>query len=326
MNPDKMRILPELLKPYPHLQPHQTGHLQVSGLHQVYYEVSGNPQGKPTLVVHGGPGGGSQPEYRRYFDPAVYRIIQFDQRGCGQSTPHASLKDNTTWHLVSDMERLREHLGVERWLVFGGSWGSTLSLAYAQTHPERVSELILRGIFLLRRKELLWFYQEGANFIYPDAWEAFLEPIPPEERDDLMAAYYRRLTSEDRTEQLRAAQAWSTWEASTLSLYPNPQRVDNFGNPEFAIAIARIECHYFMNAGFFEKDGQLLDNVDRIRDIPGIIIQGRYDITTPMRSAWNLHQAWPEAEFRLVPDAGHAASEPGIVHEFIRATRRFTQT
>ena len=227
------------------------------------------------------------------------------------------------WHLVVDMEQLREFLGIERWLVFGGSWGSTLSLAYAQTHPERVSELILRGIFLLRRKELHWFYQEGANFIYPDAWEAFLEPIPPEERDNLMAAYYRRLTCDDRMEQLRAAQAWSTWEASTLSLYPNPQRVNNFGNPEFALAFARIECHYFMNAGFLERDGQLLENMDRIRELPGIIVQGRYDITTPMRSAWDLHRAWPEAEFRLVADAGHAASEPGIVHEFIRATRRF---
>ncbi|MAE16976.1 MAG: prolyl aminopeptidase [Deltaproteobacteria bacterium] len=320
-----MHVLPELLKPYSYLQPHQTGHLQVSGLHRIYYEVSGNPNGKPALVVHGGPGGGSQPEYRRYFDPAVYRIVQFDQRGCGQSTPHASLEDNTMWHLVTDMEQLRELLGIERWLVFGGSWGSTLSLAYAQTHPERVSELILRGIFLLRRKELHWFYQEGANFICPDAWEAFLEPIPSEERDNLMAAYYRRLTCDDHMEQLRAAQAWSIWEASTLSLYPNPQRVNNFSNPEFALAFARIECHYFMNAGFLERDGQLLENMDHIRQLPGVIIQGRYDITTPMRSAWDLHRAWPEAEFRLVPDAGHAASEPGIVHEFIRATRRFAQ-
>ncbi len=319
-------MLPELLKPYPYLQPDQTGHLHVSDLHQIYYEVSGNPNGKPVLVVHGGPGGGSQPEYRRYFDPSVYCIVQFDQRGCGQSTPHASLEDNTTWHLVADMERLREFLRIERWMVFGGSWGSTLSLAYAQTHPERVSELVLRGIFLLRRKELLWFYQEGASFIYPDTWESFLEPIPLEERDDLMAAYYRRLTSDDRMEQLRAAQAWSTWEASTLSLYPNPQRVNNFGNPEFALAFARIECHYFINGGFLDRDGQLLENIGRVREIPGVIIQGRYDITTPMRSAWDLHRAWPEAEFRLVADAGHAASEPGIIHEFIRATRRFSQS
>ncbi|MGA1599711.1 MAG: prolyl aminopeptidase [bacterium] len=311
------------LQPYPLPAPYETGFLEVSGLHRVYYEASGNKNGKPVVVVHGGPGGGSQPEYRRYFDPRRYQIVQFDQRGCGQSTPNAELRENTTWDLVSDMEALREHLGVSRWMVFGGSWGSTLALAYAQTHPEQVSELILRGIFLLRKKEVRWFYQEGASFIFPDSWERFLEPIPETERSNLMEAYYRRLLSDDPHVALEAARAWSSWEASALSLYPNPQRVDAFISPEFALAFARIECHYFMNGGFFERDGQLLEDVDRIRHIPTIIIQGRYDICTPMRSAWDLHRAWPEAELRVVPDAGHAASEPGIVHEFIRASRKF---
>ncbi len=312
-----------LLKPYPLLPPHETGFLDVSSLHRVYYEVSGNPKGKPVVVVHGGPGGGSQPEYRRYFDARQYRIVQFDQRGCGQSTPNAELRENTTWDLVADMEQLREHLGIEQWMVFGGSWGSTLSLTYAETHPDRVSELILRGIFLLRKKEIRWFYQEGASFIYPDTWENYLAPIPEEERGNLLEAYHRRLTSEEAEVRIQAARAWASWEGSALSLYPNVQRVESFGNPEFAVAFARIECHYFMNGGFFETDGQLLENVDRIRHIPAVIIQGRYDICTPMRSAWDLHQAWPEADFRVIPDAGHAASEPGIVHEFIRSTREF---
>ncbi len=297
--------------------------LRVSEAHEIYYEVSGAPRGKPVVVCHGGPGGGTTPSMRRYFDPARYRIILFDQRGCGRSRPHASLTDNTTWHLVEDMEALRRHLGVERWQVFGGSWGSTLALAYAETHPERVSELVLRGIFTLRRKELLWFYQEGASWLFPDLWEEYLAPIPKEERGDMISAYYKRLTGENEAERLRAAKAWSRWEGATVSLLPSEERVQSFSSDAFALAFARIECHYFINGGFFERDDQIIANIDRVRNIPAVIVQGRYDVCTPMKTAWELHSAWPEAEFRLIPDAGHAASEPGVIDALVRATDRF---
>ncbi len=309
---------------YPAIEPHDSGHLDVGQGHRVYYEVSGNPKGKPVVFVHGGPGGGTDPAHRRLFDPAAYRIVLFDQRGCGHSTPHASLDHNTTWDLVADMERLREAQGIERWQVFGGSWGSTLALAYAETHPQRVTELVLRGIFLLRRKELDWYYNGAAAWMFPDEWEKFLAPIPAAERDgDLIAAYYRRLTGPDAAVRMAAARAWSIWEGSTISLLPDPGRVAHFGADRFAEAFARIECHYFVNAGFFESDGWLLRNADRIRHIPGVIVQGRYDMATPPVSAWDLHKAWPEADLRLVPDAGHAFSEPGILHELVTATDRF---
>jgi proline iminopeptidase len=308
---------------YPEIEPHETGRLKVSDLHEIYYEVSGNPKGKPVVFVHGGPGGGTEPKQRRFFDPEAYRIVLFDQRGCGKSTPHASLVDNTTWHLVSDMEKLREHLGIDRWQVFGGSWGSTLSLAYAEKHPERVTELVLRGIFMLRKKELHWFYQEGASAIFPDAWEGYLAAIPKEERGDLMAAYHRRLTSDDRATRLAAAKAWSIWEASTSFLRPSADYVSHAGEDDFATAFARIECHYFMGGGFFEQEDQLLRDVGKIRHIPGVIVQGRYDVVCPMMSAWELHRAWPESTLHVVEDAGHSAYEPGIVHHLIEATDRF---
>lgn len=308
---------------FPPIDPFETGMLNVSDVHSIYYEVSGAPNGQPVIVCHGGPGGGSTPSMRRYFDPSRYKIILFDQRGCGRSTPHASLDDNTTWRLVEDMEMIRRHLEVDAWQVFGGSWGSTLALAYAQTHPDRTLALVLRGIFTLRRQELLWFYQQGASWIYPDAWEAFIAPIPPAERDDMMAAYYRRLTSDDRAVQFEAAKAWSVWEGGTVSLYPSPERMTSFSNDSFAIAFARIECHYFVNGGFFDRDDQIIANMEKVRRIPGVIVQGRYDVVTPMKTAWELHQAWPEADFMLVDDAGHAASEPGIIDALVRATNKF---
>jgi proline iminopeptidase len=310
---------------YPHLSPYRTGFLRVSKLHEVYFEESGNPQGVPAVFLHGGPGGGTEAKMRRFFDPRRYRIVLFDQRGSGKSRPHASLIDNTTWDLVADMERLREHLSIERWLVFGGSWGSTLGLAYAQTHPERVTHLVLRGIFLLRRWELEWFYQNpgGAAALYPDLWEHYIEPIPPEERGDMMAAYYRRLTSQDPSELSRAAKAWALWEAATSFLRRNSLYTAKLGQDTHSEAFSRIECHYFVNGGFLETPNQLIDNVGRIRHIPAVIVQGRYDIVCPTRSAWELHRAWPEAELHIVPDAGHSAFENGNTHELIKATERF---
>lgn len=315
--------MPYPLHLFPPIEPYIQARLSVSDGHELYYEECGNPAGKPVLVVHGGPGGGVTPSMRRFFDPRSYRIILFDQRGCGRSTPHASLEANTTWHLVDDMERLREHLKIDKWMIFGGSWGSTLGLAYAQAHPDRTTELVLRGVFTLRREELLWFYQEGASWIFPDAWEKFLAPIPENERSDLMAAYYRRLVSDDAAAQIEAAKAWSVWEGGAVSLLPSPERVAEFGSEKFALAFARIECHYFVNGGFFERDDQLIANADRMRHIPGVIVQGRYDIVTPMKTAWELHRAWPEAEFVIIDDAGHAASEPGIVDALVRATNKF---
>jgi proline iminopeptidase len=308
---------------YPPIEPYASGRIKVSPVHEIHWEECGNPHGKPAILIHGGPGGGSNDFMRRLHDPSAYRIVLFDQRGCGRSTPHASLEDNTTWHLVADMERIREERGIERWQVVGGSWGSTLGLAYAQTHPERVSEIVLRGIFTLRREELSWFYQAGCHQIFPDAWEGFLAPIPPDERHDMIAAYHRRLTSADRAVQIEAARAWSIWEGTTISLLPDPARIAKFGQDDYAVAFARIECHYFMNAGFFERDDQLIADVGRIRRIPGVIVQGRYDVVTPMRTAWDLHAAWPEADFRLVADAGHAVTEPGITREIVAATDRF---
>ena len=310
---------------YPALEPYRTGRLRVSDVHDLYFEESGNPDGKPVVFVHGGPGGGTEPKQRRFFDPARYRIILFDQRGCGKSTPHASLVDNTTWHLVADMEALRAHLGIERWQVFGGSWGSTLSLAYAQTHPERVTELVLRGIFLLRKLEIDWFYQHGASMLFPDAWEEYLAPIPEAERADLLHAYHRRLTSDDAAVRQEAARAWSVWEGRTSCLAPDVDLIARSAGDAFSLAFARIECHYFVNNGYFDEGRELLDprNVARIRAIPTVIVQGRYDVVCPMESAWALHRAWPEADLRIVGDAGHAAMEPGTVHELVSATDRF---
>ena len=308
---------------YPPIEPYAQGRLPVTGGHEIYYEQCGNPQGKPALLVHGGPGGGSNATMRRYHDPSRYRIILFDQRGCGRSIPHASLEHNTTWDLVDDMERLREHLGVDRWQLLGGSWGSTLSLAYAQKHPDRVTELILRGIFLLRKREIDWFYQEGCSWIYPDAFETYQSVIPPEERCDMVRAYYKRLTHPDRNVQLAAAKAWSTWEGTTLSLYPDEERIRHFARDSYAIAFARIECHYFVHGGFLERDGQLLEDAHRLSDIPGVIVHGRYDVVTPLRNAWDLKKAWPRADLRIVADAGHAMTEPGIIHELVSATRSF---
>ncbi|MBW4497932.1 MAG: prolyl aminopeptidase [Oscillatoria princeps RMCB-10] len=308
---------------YPPIEPYRQGTLQVSDLHTLHFEESGNPQGKPVVVLHGGPGGGCLPFYRQYFHPSRWRTVMFDQRGCGQSTPHAELRQNTTWDLVSDIEKLREHLDIEKWTVFGGSWGSTLSLAYSQTHPSRCSGLILRGIFMLRQEELRWFYQEGASYIFPEAWEEYLKPIPPEERHDLISAYHKRLTGPDPQIRLEAARAWSIWEGSTSRLLPDSQLVQRFGETQFAEAFARIESHYFVNKGFFEPENQLLLNAGRIRHIPGFIVHGRYDMVCPVKNAWELHKVWPEAELRVIPNAGHSMSEPGIRSALIEATDKF---
>jgi proline iminopeptidase len=305
---------------YPELEPFASGWMQTDSVHEIYFEECGNPQGQPVLVLHGGPGGAVNPAMRRYFDPSIYRIILFDQRGCGKSRPNASLEDNTTWTLIEDIERLRERCGIDRWTVFGGSWGSTLSLAYAITHPERVKALILRGIFLLTKKELHWFYQDGASMIFPDAWERFIAPIPEDERHDLMGAYYRRLIGEDVAEREHCAVAWSSWEGDTVSVEGPAGRPDKFAEPEFALAFARIECWYFTNGGFFPEENWLLKNIGRIRHIPVWIAQGRFDVVTPIASAWALHRALPEARLDVVRDAGHASSEPGIVDSLVRAT------
>jgi proline iminopeptidase len=312
-----------LRTPYPECQPYDHGTLQVSERHRLYYEQCGNPQGKPVVIVHGGPGGGCSAGMRRFHDPAKYRIVLFDQRGAGRSTPHADLVDNTTGHLVADMEQLREHLGIAQWQVFGGSWGSTLALAYAQSHPDRVSELVLRGIFMLRRWELEWFYQEGCSRLFPDAWEHYLAPIPPVERADLISAYHRRLTSDDAELRVRAARAWSVWEGATSFLRQDPDFIASHDADEFALAFARIECHYFVNGGFFDSEDQLLRNVERIRHIPATIVHGRYDVVCPLQNAWDLHRAWPEAQLEIVPDAGHSAFEPGNLDALIRATDRY---
>jgi len=312
---------------YPPVRPYRRGWLRVSRRHEVYFEECGNPQGKPAVFLHGGPGGGTTPAMRRFFNPRRYRIVLFDQRGCGKSRPHASLIENTTWDLVADIERLRRHLGISQWQVFGGSWGSTLALAYAQRHPRRVSELVLRGIFLLRRSELEWFYQDplGAGALFPDRWEEFVAPIPERERRDMMGAYYRRLTSRSAAVRARAARAWSVWEAATSYLRAKESDISRFTDPEFAAAFARIECHYFVNRGFLKREDQLLRGVEKIRHIPAVIVQGRYDVVCPMRSAWALHRAWPEAQLQVVADAGHSAFEPGNARALVAATDAFAR-
>ena len=309
----------ELRTLYPEIEAYASGHLDVGDGHVIYWERSGTKGAKPAVFLHGGPGGGFSPSHRRLFDPRLYDVMLFDPRGCGKSKPHASLEANTTWHLVADIERLREMMGVDKWQVFGGSWGSTLALAYAETHPERVSELVLRGIYLLTRAEMDWYYQFGVSEMFPDKWERFLAPIPEAERGDLKAAYRKRLTSDDRAVQIEAALAWSQWEGQTITLLPEPSTSDVFGEDEFALAFARIENHYFTHAGWLDE-GQLLRDAGRLKDIPGTIVHGRYDMPCPARFAWALHKAWPEADFHLIEGAGHAYSEPGILDQLIRAT------
>jgi proline iminopeptidase len=305
---------------FPPIEPFQQGRLKVSELHELYFEQSGNPTGRPILFLHGGPGGGTNPDHRRFFDPQHYRIILLDQRGSGKSTPSAELRDNTTWTLISDIETLRTHLNIETWLVFGGSWGSTLALAYAITHPSRTLALILRGIFLCRPSEIQWFYQEGASQIFPDVWDEFLKPVPAVERNQLVKAYSKMLSDPNFEVRLRAAKAWSQWEAATSRLFVDPKAVEEFEDPELAIAFASIECHYFMNNAFFETNNWLLENISKIRHLPCYIVQGRYDVVCPARSAWDLHKAWPEAKLAIVADAGHAAGEPGTRSALIEAT------
>jgi proline iminopeptidase len=307
---------------YPPIEPYETGHLDVGDGHSIYWERFGTRGAKPAVFLHGGPGGATGPNNRRLFDPALYDVMMFDQRGCGKSTPHASLEANTTWHLVADIERLRALMGAEQWQVFGGSWGSTLALAYAETHPERVSELLLRGIYTLTRAELDWYYQFGVSEMFPDKWERFQAPIPEGERHEMMAAYHRRLTGTDRAEQRACARAWSLWEGETITLLPNPEYSSTFEEDDFALAFARIENHYFMNAGWLEE-GQLLRDAERLRDIPGVIIHGRYDMPCPAKYAFQLSKAWPKADFHLIEGAGHAYLEPGILDQLIRATDRF---
>lgn len=305
---------------YPPIEPNKTGMLKVSDIHTLYWEECGNPAGVPVVFVHGGPGGGVSPDHRRFFDPKFYRIILFDQRGAGQSTPCAELRENTTWDLVADIETLRKMLNIEKWIVFGGSWGSTLALTYAIKHSEKVTALILRGIFLCRPSEIKWYYQEGASNIFPDIWEEYLKPIPVNERADLVAAYYTRLTHSDYNTRLEAAKAWSKWEAATSRLYLDPKAVDEFDDPDYALSFARIECHYFINNAFYDSDNWILENIEKIRHLPCWIVQGRYDVVCPARSAWDLHKAWPEANFTIVADAGHAANEPGTRSALINAT------
>jgi proline iminopeptidase len=301
-------------------EPFASGWLPADGAHEIYYEECGAPNGKPCVILHGGPGGAINPTMRRFFDPAKWRMALFDQRGCGKSRPNASLEDNTTWSLIKDIERLREHLGVEKWCVFGGSWGSTLALAYAIQHPERVESLVLRGIFLLTERELAWFYQDGACMLFPDAWQRFCAPIPQAERGDMIGAYHKRLTHPDRRVQAEAAAAWSQWEGDTISIRGPEARPSKFNEIDFAIAFARIECHFFANHGFFPEEGWILTNAAKLRTIPGWIVQGRFDVVTPMEAAWKLKTAWPEARFEVVWDAGHASTEPGIVDALVRAT------
>ena len=309
-------------KLFPPIEPYETNFISVDG-HEIYFEQCGNPEGKPAVFLHGGPGGGGSTSVRRFFDPDIYRIIVFDQRGCGRSKPHACLEKNTTWDLVSDIELIRERLQIKQWLVFGGSWGSTLALAYAQSHPDAVSEMILRGIFMLRKKELDWFYQDGASKIFPDAWEKFIEPIEKSKRDDLISAYYEIFNGKDEDKKIEAAIAWSRWEGSTVNLSYNPEMVDSFSEPEFALAFALIENHYFINKGFLSHEQQLIDNINIIRNIPATIIQGRYDVCTPISTAWELHKNWPEAELIITPFSGHSAFEKEITHELILATNKF---
>jgi proline iminopeptidase len=313
--------MPEL---YPDLLPYAVHRLAVDDRHALYVEECGTAKGIPALFLHGGPGAGCEPYHRRFFDPTRYRVVLFDQRGAGRSIPHADLTDNTTWHLVADIERIRERLGIERWLVFGGSWGSTLALAYAQTHPERVSALVLRGIFLCRDDEIRWFYQQGASRLFPDYWADFVAPVAPGDRHDLLGAYHRLLTGADDIARMAAAKAWSTWEGRTATLLPNPSVVGHFGDPHVALSLARIECHYFVHQAFL-RPGQLLEDAGRLAGIPAVIVHGRYDAICPLENAWALHRAMPGSELVIVPDAGHAASEPGIRSALVEATDRFAR-
>ena len=315
----------DMLKLFPAIEPFNTGYME-RGCHEIYYEQCGNPNGKPAVFLHGGPGGGGSTTVRRFFNPERYHIVIFDQRGCGRSKPHGCLEQNTTWDLVEDIEALKNKLGFEKWLIFGGSWGSTLSLAYSQTYPKSVSEMVLRGIFMLRKKELDWFYQEGASNIFPEAWEKFLEPIDISQRDDLMAAYHEIFKSDNTEKKLNAAIAWSRWEGSTSSLSYNPDMADSFSDPRFALAFALIENHYFVNKGFLDHENQLIESgIDIIRNIPTTIVQGRYDIVCPMTTAWELSKNWPEANLIVAPSSGHTAFEKEITHELIKATEEFAK-
>ncbi len=309
---------------FPNIEPFNTFYLPVSDLHTIYIEESGNKNGKPVIFLHGGPGGGVDPKYRRYFNPDKWRIIMFDQRGCGNSTPFAELKENTTWDLVDDIEKIRKHLSIDRWVVYGGSWGSTLSLAYSQTYPDSCKALILRGIFLVRKKEIHWFYQEGASKIFPDDWQSFIAPIPIEKRDNLLEAYYNLLIGKDSSKKIEAAKAWSTWEGSTVRLIQDKDFIGDFSDEKFAEAFARIESHYFMNNAWFNSDNHLIENVDKIRHIPAVIIHGRYDVICPVENAWELHQAWPESELHIIPDAGHSIFEEGIKDKILEYTEKFS--
>ena len=309
---------------YPRYEARRSGRLRVSDIHEIYWEESGNPNGVPVVALHGGPGGGSSPEMRRFFDPERYRVFLFDQRGCGRSTPHSELRENTTWDLVDDMEALRDHVGVNQWLVFGGSWGSTLSLAYGVTHPDRTLGLVLRGIFLVSKPEVQWFYQSGASRLFPDSYDRYIAPIPEDERDDLLMAFHRRLTGDDRQSRIEAARAWSRWEGETLSIKGPLTTPPRFNEDDFVDAFARIECHYFVNRGFFASDNWLLEQcAEKLKNIPGVIVHGRYDVVTPLSTAWALSKAWPKAELHIVPDAGHSSMEPGIVDKLIQATDHF---
>jgi len=319
-----MKFLNKTKKLFSPIEPFDSGYLE-KGVHNIYYEQCGNPNGKPAIFLHGGPGGGAGKLSRRFFDPKKYRIILFDQRGCGKSKPHTCLEDNTTWHLVEDIESIRKELEIKQWLVFGGSWGSTLALAYAQSYPDRVTELILRGIFMLRQKELQWFYQYGASEIYPEAWQGFIDEIAEDKRHDLIEAYRQIFNGEDEKKKLSAAKAWSKWEASTSFINHNPEAVKDSVNSEFALAFALIENHYFVNKGFLEHEDQLLDNIDVIRDIPAVIVQGRYDVVCPPTTAHELHSKWPEADLKIAPFSGHSAFEKEITHLLIEATNKFSK-
>lgn len=322
----KNTVYPEEMYPeevYPEIEPYNRFRLKVSSLHELSVEECGNPKGQPVVFLHGGPGAGIGKKHRRYFDPAHYRIILFDQRGAGLSTPHAELRENTTWDLVADIEKIRQHLQIDKWMVFGGSWGSTLALAYAESHPDRVTHLVLRGIFLCRPEEIEWFYQKGAHWIFPDIWQEYIAPIPEAERGDLVKAFYRHLTHEDHEVRMRAAKAWSGWEGATIKLIPDAEAKAAFTADQMALSVARIECHYFINGAFFSEPDQLLKQVTKIRHIPAVLVHGRYDVVCPVKNAFDLHQVWPEAELIVVPDAGHAVDEPGITKELIRATERF---
>lgn len=311
----------ERRKLYPPIEPYKTGMLDTGDGHSVYFELSGNPDGEPAVFLHGGPGGGCSPSHRQLFDPGKYNLLLFDQRGCGRSLPHADLQNNTTWHLVADIERLREMHDIDKWLVFGGSWGSTLALAYAQKYPERVTALVLRGVFTLRRSELEWYYQHGASMFFPEKWQRFVSQVNPQDRGDMIGAYNKLLTGTDEAKKLAAARIWSVWEGETVTLLPDASNSDHFAEAQFAIAFARIENHYFSNAGWLEE-GQLIKEASKLKGIPGVIVQGRYDMACPPVSAWDLHQAWPDAELIMVDDAGHAYNEPGILHHLIEATDR----